>query len=262
MLNCKFINTAHNTNTNALEITNGHGNTFIDCYVETDGQHSGRNGAVFINNHKSAFFDGCVFRGDQGIGGNPISGGGVIVLNSIFCSSSLDSQGDGRADIDTGIKLDLDPTNRLVWIQNCVFYDFDNEGIHFSDQEDSSAHSAGVCITNCIFVASTDSGSYAIETSDSGVNVGYLFQNNAIYNCAGHTNGFAVTGLTGGNITLTADPFVDGDNMDFRLNNVAGGGAECKGAGRPSSWQGVTGTNRFDVGAIITSGLGERISVS
>lgn len=35
-----------------------------------------------------------------------------------------------------------------------------------------------------------------------------------------------------GAVTLTADPFVDSANGDFRLNTTAGGGAACRGAGR------------------------------
>ena len=261
-INCKFENTGFNTNTNALEITNGHGSNFFGCYFHSDGNQSARNGAVFITTHKGGNFQGCVFRGDQGIGGSITSGGSLIVDHCIFAGTTLDGAGDGRADCDTCIKVDLDPTNRMIFIKNSVFYDFDFEAIHINDQESTGENVFGVMILNNIFVASTDSGTFALELDDTSHTTGIMFQNNAIFNCGGHTDGLADTGLTGGNITLTADPFVDGDNLDFRLNNVSGGGADCRGIGFPTSHQEITGANKLDLGAIKTSGLAERISVS
>ena len=261
-INCKFENTGFNSNTNALEVTNGHGNNFFGCHFESDGNQTARNGVVFVNNHKSAHFQGCVFKGDQGIGGNFISGGSLIVDNCIFTGSTLDGAGDGRADSDTCIKVDCDPTNRIVLIKDSIFYDFDHEGIHISDQEQSGEGVFGIMILNNIFVASSDSGTFALENDDSSHKTGIMFQNNAVFNCQANTDGLAATSLTGGNITLTADPFVDGANLDFRLNNVAGAGAACRGVAFPTSYQGITGTNRMDLGAVKTSGLGERISVS
>lgn len=51
--------------------------------------------------------------------------------------------------------------------------------------------------------------------------------------CAGYSNtsGNFSGGVQEGSLTLTADPFVDGANGDFRLNNVAGGGAVLRGVG-------------------------------
>ncbi len=261
-INCKFVNSSFSGNSNALEVTNGHGNNFFGCYFEAGSTHTARNGVVFINTHKSGLFDGCVFRGDQGLGGSITSSGLVIVDNSIFCSAGIDPAGDNRSDLDTAIKVDLDASNKLFMVKNCVFYDFDNEGIHINDQEETGQNVMGVMILNNIFAASTDSGTFAVELDDTSHKTGIMFQNNAIFNCAGHTDGLAATGLSGGNVTLTADPFVDGDNMDFRLNNLAGGGAECRGIGFPTSHQAVTGSNKLDLGTIKTSGLAERISVS
>ena len=61
---------------------------------------------------------------------------------------------------------------------------------------------------------------------------------------------------------MTADPFVNGAAEDFRLNGVAGGGAACRAAAYPASYEGTTGDNRKDIGAMQHSGLVERISVS
>jgi len=49
-----------------------------------------------------------------------------------------------------------------------------------------------------------------------------------------------------GAITLTADPFTDGDNGDFSLNTAAGGGALCRAAGIDPAGQ----TGYIDIGAV------------
>jgi hypothetical protein len=48
-------------------------------------------------------------------------------------------------------------------------------------------------------------------------------------NTSGETSGVADAT---GTVTLTADPFTDAANRDFSLNDTAGGGAACRGAGR------------------------------
>jgi hypothetical protein len=48
--------------------------------------------------------------------------------------------------------------------------------------------------------------------------------------------------------TLTADPYVNRGANDFRLNNVAGGGADARGAGVPRDWPGNAMANRIDFG--------------
>jgi len=57
-------------------------------------------------------------------------------------------------------------------------------------------------------------------------------------------------------ITLTSDPFVDAANLDFRINDVAGGGSEL----RQIQLSGLVGINGvFDIGAIdavVTAGGG------
>lgn len=72
----------------------------------------------------------------------------------------------------------------------------------------------------------------------------------AIFNCAsdGTLGGKAEMNeyMTRNSITLTADPFVDAANYDFRLNNTAGGGALLRNAGY-SFWPFST-TSYHDLG--------------
>jgi hypothetical protein len=56
---------------------------------------------------------------------------------------------------------------------------------------------------------------------------------------------------------LTADPFVDRANNDFRLNNAAGGGAQARGMGLPRTWPGNTATVGYpDMGAVQSQATG------
>lgn len=51
-------------------------------------------------------------------------------------------------------------------------------------------------------------------------------------------------------VILTADPYVNAANGDFRLNNTAGGGAACRGAAPGSAWPGAAMTGYGDMGAV------------
>lgn len=48
---------------------------------------------------------------------------------------------------------------------------------------------------------------------------------------------------------LAVSPFVNAAAGDFSLNNTAGGGAACRGAGVPAAWPGTTVANSLDMGA-------------
>ncbi len=50
-------------------------------------------------------------------------------------------------------------------------------------------------------------------------------------------------------VTLTADPFTNAASDDFTLNNTAGGGADCKDAGFPSTFLGMGQTAGVAIGA-------------
>lgn len=84
-----------------------------------------------------------------------------------------------------------------------------------------------VTVTDCIIYGQ---GGYCINSSFTDT-VNLVVCNNAL--------GGATSGITNGlgnfpeidSITLTVDPFTDAANADFSLNNTAGGGALCRGAG-------------------------------
>lgn len=60
-----------------------------------------------------------------------------------------------------------------------------------------------------------------------------------------------------GNQTLTVPPFTDSAAGDYSLNNTAGGGLLCRGAGIPGTWPGLSSTTGHrDIGAVQTSAAG------
>lgn len=115
-------------------------------------------------------------------------------------------------------------------VYNCVSYNNGNNGIH--QQRD------GRCANNI----SINNGAY-----------GYIIQvGGELTNCASYNNtsGRMGVGYDYNSIVLTADPYIDAANGDFRLNNAAGGGALCRNAGVGVSGQ----TDTPDIGAISARG--------
>jgi len=58
-----------------------------------------------------------------------------------------------------------------------------------------------------------------------------------------------------GDVTLSADPFVNRAGNNFALNSTAGGGTACKGTGFPGTLQ-IGGTGHIDIGALQSAGGG------
>jgi hypothetical protein len=95
-------------------------------------------------------------------------------------------------------------------------------------------------VHNCVFYGN---GGYGVGGADV---------HRQIVNCAfgSNTSGNVEGTVTYqvGDITLTADPFVDNAGDDYRPNNTAGGGALLRGASSP--WLGDYQTTQGDVGAL------------
>jgi len=72
------------------------------------------------------------------------------------------------------------------------------------------------------------------------------------YNAYWNNTTGAITGITQGvhSVTLSVDPFTNKAGNDFTLNNTAGGGAACKGAGYSPSFPGGVMTSVVDIGAL------------
>jgi hypothetical protein len=130
---------------------------------------------------------------------------------------------------------------------NCVAYFNGSDGIFASGV-------GSLYIENCILLRN---GGYGINGNSAAkegfiINCGYG-SGAGLANTSGNTGGIRSV-VSIGDITITADPWVNAASGDFRLNNTAGGGALLRGTGRGYFLQtesGQSGTVSYpDVGAV------------
>ena len=252
--NCRV----YNTNTgNFPAILASQSAVFTNCEIIADGNitTTGR-GALEIDSGDSAVVHGCSIRGSKGIGvlANAV---GIAITNNIFYAAP-------NRDMKKGIEADLQISAgevRCFLAQGNSMYNVLNMGIDFRELPDFDEKSVVVVANNLIW---GDGGAEGIHCNDSATTVGPIIINNAIGNMGGASENvasFAASVAEYGTIDLTADPFVDGANGDFRLNGTAGGGAACRSAANPTTFPGESFTNKLDIGAVGHTGLVERISV-
>jgi len=124
------------------------------------------------------------------------------------------------------LKIRRSENARFTNVNNCIFHNGYN-GIGFSDFSASNNNYLHFFANNLF----SNMANYGAEFPEIGGLMKCVnFTRNAYLNCtAGLTN---LTELFnhGDNIALTADPFEDIANLDYRINNVAGGGAILRAA--------------------------------
>lgn len=109
----------------------------------------------------------------------------------------------------------------------CIAYDCAQSGIHING---AIATTSVMRVENSLFVNNGDYG-LTLQNADHR-------SAPHVIKCGFYGNGIAQvhpdinTAFVEDSITLTGDPFVDAVNGDFRLNDTAGAGAACQGAGR------------------------------
>lgn len=105
---------------------------------------------------------------------------------------------------------------------NCVAWNNGKDGIH------AVVGNCSIHMENCIL--GLNAAGYGFRGVD--VTSGYAVMRKCAFysNTSGETTVINPS-LEEGSITLSADPFVDAANGDFRLNSTAGGGAACRNAG-------------------------------
>lgn len=136
-------------------------------------------------------------------------------------------------------------SNSTATCLNCVAYG--NTGAGFGGSPYSTTY------INCISIQANSAWCF-----DVGSGTANITRN--MYCAAKGTNTFRnpTQGLRESNITLTADPFVDGANGNFALNSTAGGGAALKALGYPSVFPAGLTAAKLDIGASQASGGGTR----
>ena len=129
--------------------------------------------------------------------------------------------------------------NTRLGVINCISYNNSKDGFRSSTQD--------LIYINCI-------------AADNGEHEYQLRPSCKLMNCASKVgaSGRSTGGVADFNpIVLTADPFIDVANGDFRLNNVAGGGLLCRAAGL--GVYGQPGT--MNVGAVLVEEKKRRLQM-
>lgn len=159
-----------------------------DCFIQKTGSSASSTGVVYSDAYGQALsFENCVFIGK----GNTNEDG-------IF----LDRLGDARG----------------IFVNGCRFYNF-RHGINI-DEEPANSYNRTI-ISRSLF--DTMAGYGIKRTNTAGGFVQLL--GNYYRACTSGFTDYATESELAENIALTADPFVDKANFDFRLNETAGGGA-------------------------------------
>lgn len=163
------------------------------------------------------FVVGCVARN------NTSHGFGNLILIA-FCVAA-DNGGNGIDSLNTG-----------TLVMNCSLYSNTGAGI-------SGASLNNVQIINTIITENTG------DAIDSTTNDSATSQ---ALHCALYGNGDVIDGglREVGIVTLTGDPFTTPASGNFKPNNTAGAGADCRRAGIPGAMPDGLSTGYIDIGAI------------
>mgnify|MGYP005815237609 FL=1 len=252
--NCKIYNTSTGSNHTAVKINSAA--VITNCEIISDGAiTTAQRGAIYCASFDGVVVSGCVIRGKRGIGALAAYHS-VCIEGNIFCHAP-------NVQMEVGIDLDL--MSGTAQVGECIVANntilTDDVGINFKELLTAGKNTCFLVKNNLIY---GDGGGKGIQNEDADSSVGISIVGNAIGNMGGssnHISGFDSTNATYDNIDLTADPFVDKANLDFRLNGVAGGGAACRASASPTTFKNMSFTNRRSVGAVGHDGLIERISV-
>lgn len=211
VLNCRFINTGVSANTHgAADITDG---SAINCYFETNGTASTTR-CVYL---QRGTVENSIFASTRkGLLLNAASRSHSILTCEFYAIGASATRG-----IDCG---DIASTSGLN-IKRLTVEGFASS-IYFAGMNSITA-TASVTITDAILA----NGVTGIENVDNAtLTMGPIMTSIAFFNLSGDDTQFGDNEVINP-IALTVDPFTDAATNDYSLNNTAGGGADCRGAG-------------------------------
>ncbi len=172
---------------------------------------------------------------------NPSWWGGPTI-NCIFRNN-----GGTCINFNTGLQFNI--------IRGNTFYNNNRAIGHYNNC--SSNQITNSIIENNLFVNNSEYAINGVNTGDCGEFPVAIILNNAFFqNTSGNINLGAkayndTSDFYSGNIILTASPFIDAANGDFRLNDNANGGKLLKGKAFPEQYFGIDSfTNAQDIGAV------------
>jgi hypothetical protein len=202
IVNCTFQNCAQS----AINFSNN-SNIAWQCTATNCG---GGGNSVFnysANNGPNAMVD-CVATGCPAVGFNGFGGALIRCISANNTGS-------------TSYGIQVGGSDDQMVIDHCLIYKNGGDGIRATNSAPPN-----FMITNCIIYGN---GGYGINNNSSALN--YV----ANYNAFGSNTSGARNNFTAGtnDVTLTGDPTTNGSSNVFTLNNTAGAGAACRGAGYP-----------------------------
>lgn len=109
--------------------------------------------------------------------------------------------------------------------RNCTIAHNGGDGIRIPSTS-GGVNASLVLITGCVI---SENGEWGVRM-DNTTNWGPVMRGNAFFGNADGSISGGNSSLVSGTITLSADPFVDGDNGNFDLNITSGGGADVRNA--------------------------------
>lgn len=149
------------------------------------------------------------------------------------------------ADTNGGIGFSLQGTQQISQVISCTSYNNTSDGIRISSSAGGAAYVQNSILSN--------NGGWGINNS-SAVTCG-ITNNAYLSNTSGQvTANVASVFYNDGGVTLSGAPFTNAASGDFSLNNTAGAGASCRGAGIgtfPTTQGGYGSTLGYpDIGAV------------
>lgn len=209
----------------------------VKVVVTNSGTKGGGSQTALKPQHYGFIMYGCVVKESRGVGFG-------ATVNSMGVWSDCIAMDCGAS----GFHIDGTSTSWCMHILNCTSYSNGGDGFRFETADEM----ANMIVRNCLAV---DNGGYGFNctvgaTALNDRRIRDIWDHNAGYN---NTSGLYNNVSAGDNdVTLTADPFTDGANGDFSLNDTSGGGADLKEAGFPGVFNGISTTGYRDIGAVET----------
>lgn len=164
-----------------------------------------------------------------------------VSAGTFFCSNSISANNTGTSD---GFRTGVNTSTTTV-LNGCAGYGNGEYGLDTT----ASAGSSTLFVRNSYFYGNTT----------KNVNLAGALQQSLNWDYNAYTSG-STTNLTAGfhDVTLTADPTVDGANRNFALNSTSGGGAALKSVGFPGALQ-AGGTGYTSIGPLIPQATSSQV---
>lgn len=230
------------TTTRGIQLDGGR-NWVKNCKIDGAGAAGAANGGIRIGTAR-CLVENCEIANAEGAGAINIAASQCVVRACYihdWTGAGISSGDLSLSVIDTvidtcsldGIICYYDP---LIF-SNCTIYGC-RDGIRLD-----AGGTGGMAVRNCILAGNSGYGLNIVTSGSAGTyTIACAFYNNT----SGDRNN---TTAGPGDMSLSADPFVNAASGNFALNTTSGGGAAARAAGLPGAFPGGLTTSYPDIGA-------------